>query len=128
MVQNTDFPNGSTITGTITNGTADIHAHATDALDNNLPVDTADRDGLHIPKEDEFGYSILEQPAGTKRKVRIIIQGAGASALNFFKQAEDRLTEVDIVCYEKNAGIGGTVCDCSPGVARAAIDTDKERL
>lgn len=46
---------------------------------------------------------------GTKQKVRIIVQGAGASALNFLKKAGEELELVDVVCYEKNVDVGGTV-------------------
>lgn len=45
---------------------------------------------------------------GTKRKVKAILMGAGASSLNFFKKAEEEMENLDIVCYEKNNDIGGT--------------------
>ncbi|EXJ90840.1 hypothetical protein A1O1_03945 [Capronia coronata CBS 617.96] len=51
---------------------------------------------------------ILEQLYGTRKKMRIAVLGAGMSGLNFFKFAEDRLKNVEIICYEKNADIGGT--------------------
>ena len=52
--------------------------------------------------------SILEQLYGTKKKLRVAMLGAGISGLNFFHEAEKRLKNVDIVCYEKNADVGGT--------------------
>jgi hypothetical protein len=60
------------------------------------------------PKTDQHGYRINEQPMGTKRKVKVILMGAGASSLNFFKKAEEEMQNLDIVCYEKNTDIGGT--------------------
>jgi hypothetical protein len=53
---------------------------------------------------------ILEQLAGTRKKLRIAILGAGLSGLNFMKRAEEQLKNVELVCYEKNADVGGTWC------------------
>ncbi|KAK0659414.1 putative sterigmatocystin biosynthesis monooxygenase stcW [Lasiodiplodia hormozganensis] len=60
------------------------------------------------PEADEQGYRILEQPMGTKRRIKVVLMGAGASSLNVFKKAEEELENVEIVCYEKNHDIGGT--------------------
>lgn len=54
-------------------------------------------------------YFVREQPLGTKKMMRILVLGCGMSGLNFFKLAEEQLENVDIVCYEKNPDIGGTV-------------------
>lgn len=56
----------------------------------------------------EKGYRILEQPFGTKRRLRIIHIGAGASGICFSKFAQDQLTCVDIQLFEKNPDFGGT--------------------
>lgn len=77
-----------------------------DDIDRNVP--TAERDGAFIPLEDEFGYRIREQPYGTKRPIKVVLMGAGASTLNFLKQAEEQLQEVEITVYEKNHDVGGT--------------------
>lgn len=69
----------------------------------------AERDGAFVPETDEHGYKIREHPMGTRRQLKVILMGAGASALNFFKKAEEELSNVEIVCYEKNHDIGGTV-------------------
>ena len=66
------------------------------------------QDGEPAPLIDNHGYRIKEQPFGTKRRVKVILMGAGASTLNFLKKAEEELENVDIVCYEKNDDIGGT--------------------
>jgi hypothetical protein len=52
---------------------------------------------------------ILERPFGTKQRMRIVIIGAGVSGINFFKKAEEQMENIDIVCYEKNDDVGGTV-------------------
>ena len=50
----------------------------------------------------------ISQQYGSRRKMRIAVIGAGASGLNIFKAAEEKLSNVEIVCYEKNHDIGGT--------------------
>jgi hypothetical protein len=77
-----------------------------DDIEQNHP--TAERDGLLIPDRDEYGYEIREQPYGTKRKVKVILMGAGASTLNFLKKAEEQMSNLDITVYEKNHDVGGT--------------------
>ncbi len=54
------------------------------------------------------GYTIKEEPYGTKRKLRVIHIGAGASGITFAKFLEDRLENVELQIYEKNADVGGT--------------------
>jgi len=63
---------------------------------------------MPAPEYDKHGYKIREQPMGTRKRVKVILMGAGASALNFFKKAEEEMDNLDIVCYEKNHDIGGT--------------------
>ncbi len=60
------------------------------------------------PKVNEHGYKIREEPLGTKRPMRVIVLGAGASGINFCKIAEDMLENVEVVCYEKDNEVGGT--------------------
>lgn len=60
------------------------------------------------PRENENGYRIKEEPMGTKRPMRILVLGAGASGINFLKTAADKLQNVQLVCYDKNHDIGGT--------------------
>jgi len=66
------------------------------------------QDGQPPPETDEYGYRIREEPYGTKRRLKVIVMGAGASTLNFLKKAEEEMQDLDIVCYEKNADVGGT--------------------
>ncbi len=62
----------------------------------------------HLNNAQPDDLKILEQLCGTRKKLRIAILGAGVSGINFFKRSEERLKNVEIVCYEKNADVGGT--------------------
>lgn len=82
---------------------ADENAHD---IDRNQA--TAERDGAFIPATDATGYRIREEPYGTKRPLRVVLMGAGASTLNFLKKAEEQMQNLKITVYEKNHDIGGT--------------------
>ncbi|KAK5123775.1 hypothetical protein LTR85_002411 [Meristemomyces frigidus] len=69
---------------------------------------TAERDGAFIPESDATGYRIREEPYGTKRPLRVVLMGAGASTLNFLKKAEEQMQNLKITVYEKNHDVGGT--------------------
>ena len=88
--------------------TAQTNGAASSTTDDTHRSDLCDYDGAPAPETDEFGYKIREEPYGTKRKVKVILMGAGASSLNFFKKAEEEMQNLDVVCYEKNADVGGT--------------------
>lgn len=66
-------------------------------------------DEFYLPAINDRGYQICEEPLGTKRNIRVIILGAGVSGIDFFRNAEEKLENVEIQCYEKNHDIGGTV-------------------
>lgn len=68
-----------------------------------IPTAGADPDDIEIP----------DTLYGSKRKLRVGFIGAGLSALNFFKFAEEKLENVEWVSYEKNHDIGGTVREYS---------------
>jgi hypothetical protein len=88
------------------NTTTNLYATSGTATDRNeIPIDY---DGPPPPSTDSMGYTIREQPYGTKRKIRVLLMGAGASSLNFFKKAEEEMQNLEIVCYEKNRDVGGT--------------------
>ncbi len=53
-------------------------------------------------------YHVREQPLGSKKHVRIVGIGAGASGLNMIRTLRLNLTDYDFVVYEKNADVGGT--------------------
>lgn len=80
-----------------------LYAAQGNAADENIKI----RDQLP-PETDQHGYRIKEQPMGTKKRVKAILMGAGASSLNFFKKAEEEMENFEIICYEKNHDVGGT--------------------
>ena len=53
-------------------------------------------------------YEIVEEPSRYRRKIRIIVIGAGASALNFAHDIDTNPLDTELVLYEKNPEIGGT--------------------
>jgi hypothetical protein len=53
--------------------------------------------------------TIREKHFGEKRKLRVALIEAIISTLSFFKFAEERLDNMDIVCYEKNYDVGGAI-------------------
>ena len=53
-------------------------------------------------------YTITEQPLGTRRPIRIITIGAGASGLNLIRTLRLRLANYTHVVYEANSQVGGT--------------------
>ena len=80
--------------------------HGTLLLDSHLRPDDA-LSGSHMNSHTNQEMPIRKGPFGTKKKVRIAMLGAGFSGLNLFKSAEQKLENVEIVCYEKNRGVGG---------------------
>ena len=81
-------------------------------LPNDTNTDAQEQNKVAAPtwlnniQEDDL--PILEQLCGTRKKLRVAMLGAGVSGINFFKRAEERLKNVEIICYEKNADVGGT--------------------
>lgn len=53
-------------------------------------------------------YTVVEQPLGTAKKVRIITIGSGASGLNMIRTFRQKLTNFEHIVYEKNPEVGGT--------------------
>lgn len=48
---------------------------------------------------------INEDPMGTKRPLKVIFMGMGASGINFAYQLAKRTQGIDLTIYEKNVGI-----------------------
>ncbi|KAL4819975.1 hypothetical protein BDW67DRAFT_181685 [Aspergillus spinulosporus] len=53
-------------------------------------------------------YSILEEASRIGRKIRIIVIGCGASAINFAHEVDTSPLDLELACYDKNPSIGGT--------------------
>lgn len=69
-------------------------------------IDVKKRDSVHDANKTQ--YKILEEPSRTKRPLRILCVGAGASAINFAHEVQESDLDLDLVCYEKNPSVGGT--------------------
>jgi hypothetical protein len=53
-------------------------------------------------------YTVLEEPLGTPRQLRVITIGAGAAGLNMARHIQLQMENVEHIIYEKNPEVGGT--------------------
>lgn len=71
--------------------------------------DAAANEQMYLNNPDpEHDVDIPDQLFGSKRKLRVIVLGSGVSGINFFKFAEEKASNLEIRCYEKNEEVGGT--------------------
>lgn len=56
----------------------------------------------HIP------WQLHDQPVENQRPLKVIVIGAGYSGIYLGIRLPERLRNVEVVIYEKNAGVGGT--------------------
>ncbi|ETI20637.1 hypothetical protein G647_06979 [Cladophialophora carrionii CBS 160.54] len=56
----------------------------------------------------EPGYSVEPQWHSQRRKIRVICVGAGAAGLLVAYKLKKSFKDYELVCYEKNPGVGGT--------------------
>lgn len=61
-----------------------------------------------VRDEDKGPYVVREEPLGAPRHLRIVCVGAGASGINLIRTFRQRLTDYELVVYEKNPKVGGT--------------------
>lgn len=59
-------------------------------------------------RQDFDGYRVFEKPLFTKRPIKLICVGAGATGLQIAHKARLFLKDVEVVIYEKNNDLGGT--------------------
>lgn len=52
-------------------------------------------------------YTILERPCGTKRKVKVIAIGAGASGIDLAHAVQTRTDNIELTIYERLPEVGG---------------------
>lgn len=82
--------------------------HGTVPVDSHAGANSAVNGSHTVNGHNGGNVTIREENFGTKKRMRIAMLGAGISGINFFKFAEEKLENVDIVCYEKNRDVGGT--------------------
>jgi hypothetical protein len=76
----------------------------------NVPIDTS---GIHTngttnghtPKP---GFRLIDAPVDSQRPLKVVVIGAGYSGIYLGIRIPERLRNVELVIYEKNAGVGGT--------------------
>ena len=56
----------------------------------------------------EAQWQIHDSPVENQRKLKVVVIGAGYSGIYLGIRIPERLRNVDLVIYEKNAGMGGT--------------------
>ena len=60
-------------------------------------------------REHPLAYDLSRTPFLHPRKLKIVVAGAGASALSFAHEVEiGNLKNIDLQIFEKNTGLGGT--------------------
>ena len=74
----------------------------------NLPTDVS-----HLPNGVANGvakssFKLKDAPVENLRRLKVIVIGAGYSGIYCGIRIPERLRNVDLVIYEKNAGVGGT--------------------
>jgi len=86
-----------------------------------VPSTTMTRDRLdqvsgHLPRDpptppshaDYGDYTVLEEPLGSAKHIRVVGIGAGASGINMIRTLRLKLQNFEHVVYEKNVSVGGT--------------------
>lgn len=76
--------------------------------DLNSPLPPSSADTVFGKRNPDGSYLTLNQPLGTRRQLKVICIGAGASGINLAYKVKTHLRDVEFVAYEKNPDIGGT--------------------
>jgi ribulose 1,5-bisphosphate synthetase/thiazole synthase len=75
----------------------------------NLPADTSGLPGNGITKGvSQTSFKLNDSPVENLRPLKVIVIGAGYSGIYCGIRISERLRNVELVIYEKNAGVGGT--------------------
>lgn len=57
---------------------------------------------------DDAGFRLHDGPVENLRPIKVIVIGAGYSGIYHAIRIPERMRNVELVVYEKNAGVGGT--------------------
>jgi hypothetical protein len=103
-------------TDPVANGTSGVNGVYPTNIAGSSDKEAYNRQGWKI--RNAQGYEILEKPYGSRRPLRVIHIGAGASGIVFSKFLEEQLEDVELQVYEKNHDVGGTWLEnrCAPVV------------
>jgi hypothetical protein len=71
-----------------------------------------------------MGATIMEKPMGTKRKLRVLFIGMGASGVNFAYQLQRKTENIDLVVYEKNASSTTTFTRCDHALTMTRVTSE----
>lgn len=63
---------------------------------------------IHASANGVKGFELRDGPVEHLRRLKVIVIGAGYSGIYHAIRIPERLRNVDLVVYEKNAGLGGT--------------------
>jgi heterodisulfide reductase subunit A-like polyferredoxin len=75
----------------------------------NLPTDTPGYHANGITNGTaKTPFKISDAPVENQRRLKVIVIGAGYSGIYCGIRIPERLRNVELVIYEKNAGVGGT--------------------
>ena len=75
----------------------------------NLPEDTPlIANGVKNGAGVNSGFKLRDSPIENLRPLKVIVIGAGYSGIYCGIRIPEKLRNVDLVIYEKNAGVGGT--------------------
>lgn len=75
----------------------------------NLPADTPTIDSNGLPNgATSSQFQLRDSPIENFRPLKVIVIGAGYSGIYCGIRIPEKLRNVELVVYEKNAGVGGT--------------------
>jgi len=69
----------------------------------------------------DVSFKLHDHPIENLRPLKVIVIGAGYSGIYHSIRIPERLRNVDLVVYEKNAGVGGTWYENRSALAIRAI-------
>lgn len=97
--------NGANTTNGVKHAKTNGHDPSNDAAGELVaPIDATEAYRHH-----PIAYELSKRPFLEPRKLKVIVAGAGASALSFAHEVETgNLRNIDLTILEKNAGLGGT--------------------
>ena len=109
-IKSNGMPSAETDTRTmVANGAINGHGASNGIINGTSDHQPAPIDATAAYKDHPLAYELSQLPFLYPRKLKVIVAGAGASALSFAHEVETgNLKNIDLQILEKNAGLGGT--------------------